>query len=332
LPNWAASFFLPFLLLLEECRILASCHRLPSLPTLNWGARAVAASFVLSPLCRGRGRNRPPDRSRPRRRPAGLIWFFSGRVCMAVSACFSPCCRLAFVSPHHVHGNMETWIVHSLLDVYLQKRPTVPKFGTWDSGDAGYTAYFDKVRENKGATAPPLRRPRSPNDPDPDREPEPEEGPMRRVPPPSSSRPATAGGHREPPPPGRRHGQSHRRTESSGSAPSDRQSKFAPPPQYYQQQQRASPQQQPRHHHGGGGGHQQQHPPSAHGHGHGHGHRAPHAHRQHHAAPGPRARSASPQSNAPVRSLNQLAYYSSARCSCIAGGAVVLTVVVPVRM
>jgi hypothetical protein len=113
LPNWAASFFLPFLLLLEECRILASCHRLPSLPTLNWG-RAVAASFVLSPLCRGRGRNRPPDRSRPRRRPAGLIWFFSGRVCMAVSACFSPCCRLAFVSPHHVHGNMETWIVHSL--------------------------------------------------------------------------------------------------------------------------------------------------------------------------------------------------------------------------
>ncbi|AQK81911.1 uncharacterized protein LOC100381670 [Zea mays] len=181
----------------------------------------------------------------------------------------------------------------------MAKRPTVPKFGTWDSGDAGYTAYFDKVRENKGATAPPLRRPRSPNDPDPDREPEPEEGPMRRVPPPSSSRPATAGGHREPPPPGRRHGQSHRRTESSGSAPSDRQSKFAPPPQYYQQQQRASPQQQPRHHHGGGGGHQQQHPPSAHGHGHGHGHRAPHAHRQHHAAPGPRARSASPQSNAP---------------------------------
>ncbi|AQK81910.1 hypothetical protein ZEAMMB73_Zm00001d036772 [Zea mays] len=145
----------------------------------------------------------------------------------------------------------------------MAKRPTVPKFGTWDSGDAGYTAYFDKVRENKGATAPPLRRPRSPNDPDPDREPEPEEGPMRRVPPPSSSRPATAGGHREPPPPGRRHGQSHRRTESSGSAPSDRQSKFAPPPQYYQQQQRASPQQQPRHHHGGGGGHQQQHPPRA---------------------------------------------------------------------
>jgi len=38
----------------------------------------------------------------------------------------------------------------------MQKRPTVPKFGTWDSDDVGYTVYFDKVHENKGATAPPL--------------------------------------------------------------------------------------------------------------------------------------------------------------------------------
>ncbi|CAD6336171.1 unnamed protein product [Miscanthus lutarioriparius] len=182
----------------------------------------------------------------------------------------------------------------------MQKRPTVPKFGAWDSDDVGYTVYFDKVHENKGATAPPLHRPHNPNDP--------EEGPMMRVPPPSSSRPATAGGHRDSePPPRRHHGQSHRRTESSSSTASDpgdswgaaHKSKFAPPPQYYQ---RASPQPQPQqpHHHGGHhyhhGGHQQQHqPPSAHG------HRAPHAHREHRAAPGPRARSASPQSNAPNR-------------------------------
>ncbi|KXG20463.2 hypothetical protein SORBI_3010G200600 [Sorghum bicolor] len=184
----------------------------------------------------------------------------------------------------------------------MAKRPTVPKFGAWDNDDVGYTVYFDKVRENKGATAPPLHRPHSLDDP--------EEGPMMRVPPPSSSRPATAGGHREAPPSSRRHhGQGgHRRTESSSSVASDpgsaHQSKFAPPPQYYQRTSHGHH----RHHSGGHHHHQQQQqqqqqPPSSHGHGHGHGHRASHAHsrqqQHHHAAPGPRARSASPQSNAP---------------------------------
>ncbi|KAJ1260025.1 hypothetical protein BS78_10G200600 [Paspalum vaginatum] len=184
----------------------------------------------------------------------------------------------------------------------MQRRAAVPKFGTWDSDNAGYTAYFDKVRENKGATAPPLHRPHNPNDP--------EEGPLMRAPPPtsssSSSRPATASGHREPQP-RRHHGQTHhhhRRTESSSSMASDpgargaERSMFAPPPQY---NPRPSPQphhhqqQQYQHH---GGHHQHQHGAG------GGGYRDRHAQQrqQHHAAaPAPRARSASPQSNAPSR-------------------------------
>ncbi|OEL22195.1 hypothetical protein BAE44_0016786 [Dichanthelium oligosanthes] len=178
----------------------------------------------------------------------------------------------------------------------MQKRPTVPKFGTWDSDNVGYTVYFEKVRENKGATAPPLHRPYNPNDP--------EEGPMMSVPPPSSSRPATSSGHRESQ---QRHGH-HRRTESSSAAsdPSGRgaeQSKFAPPPQYQPRPspQPASQQHGGHHQHDRGGHHHQHQPPAAHGAG-GGGHRASHAQRhRHHAAPAPRARSASPQSNAPNR-------------------------------
>ncbi|XP_062229330.1 RPM1-interacting protein 4-like [Phragmites australis] len=172
----------------------------------------------------------------------------------------------------------------------MAKRPTVPKFGTWDSDNVGYTIYFDKVRENKSATAPPLQRPYNPNDP--------EENPMMSVPP-SLSRPATSGGHREPPP-RPPNGQSHRRVGSNSSAASDpggmgaEQSKFAPPPQYHQ---RPGPQ-PPQHH----GGHHHHPPPAGHGSG---GHRAQQALRQqqhhHHAAPAPRARSASPQNNAPNR-------------------------------
>ncbi|RLN12585.1 RPM1-interacting protein 4-like [Panicum miliaceum] len=192
----------------------------------------------------------------------------------------------------------------------MAKRSTVPKFGTWDKDNVGYTAYFDRVRENKGATAPPLHRPFNPNDP--------EEGPMMSVPPPSSSRPATSGGRREPQ---QRH--HHRRADSGGSAAADpggrgsEQSKFAPPPQYYQQrpspepaqqyyQQRPSPepaQQYHGGHHHHHGGHQQQHQPqAAHGAGGGHRMRTSHAQRHHHhAGPAARARSASPQSNAPSR-------------------------------
>ncbi|KAM0919574.1 hypothetical protein ACQ4PT_008101 [Festuca glaucescens] len=47
-------------------------------------------------------------------------------------------------------------------------RASVPKFGTWDTDNVGYTVYFEKVRENKGATAPPLQRPFNPNDPEED--------------------------------------------------------------------------------------------------------------------------------------------------------------------
>ncbi|KAG2613025.1 hypothetical protein PVAP13_4KG331800 [Panicum virgatum] len=186
----------------------------------------------------------------------------------------------------------------------MANRPHVPKFGTWDKDNVGYTAYFDKVRENKGATAPPLHRPFNPNDP--------EEGPMMSVPPPSSSRPATSGGLREPQ---QRH--HHRRADSSSSsAASDpggraaEQSKFAPPPQYYYQyQQRPSPEPaaQQYHYHGGhhqhhDGHHHQHQPQAAHGPGGGGGHRTSHAQRHHRqAGPAARARSASPQSNAPSR-------------------------------
>ncbi|XP_062179122.1 RPM1-interacting protein 4-like [Phragmites australis] len=168
----------------------------------------------------------------------------------------------------------------------MAKRPTVPKFGTWDSDNVGYTVYFNKVRENKGATAPPLHRPHNPNDP--------VEGPMMAVTP--SSRPVTSSGHREPPPLRRPSGQSHRRVGSSSGTASDpsrrgaEQSKFAPPPQYHPR-----PDPRPPQHHDG---HYQHHPPT--GHGGGGGLRAPQAPRQqHYAAPALRARSASPQSNAP---------------------------------
>ncbi|TVU08249.1 hypothetical protein EJB05_41646, partial [Eragrostis curvula] len=178
---------------------------------------------------------------------------------------------------------------------HMAKRPTVPKFGTWDSDNVGYTVYFDKVRENKGATAPPLNRPFNPNDP--------EDGPMRAVPQPSS-RPATSGGR---PNGGQAH---HRRAGSSSSEPGGRgaeQSKFAPPPQYNPRPSPQNPQQQQQQQHHGGG-HRHQAPPAGYGGagaGAGGGHRGQQAPRQphhhHQAAPAPRARSASPQNNVPNR-------------------------------
>jgi RPM1-interacting protein 4 len=174
----------------------------------------------------------------------------------------------------------------------MQKRPTVPKFGAWGNDNAGYTVYFEKARENKGATAPPLQRPYNP-----------EEGQLRVVPPPSA-RPSTAGGR----PNGHEQTHAHRRSGSSSSEPGGRgaeQSKFAPPPQY---QPRPSHQHHGRgghRHHSspaehGGGGHRQHYSPAEHG---GGGHRGTHQaprHQHHHAAPAPRARSASPQNNEPV--------------------------------
>ncbi|KAL5225281.1 hypothetical protein ABZP36_011920 [Zizania latifolia] len=178
------------------------------------------------------------------------------------------------------------------LFVHLQKRTSVPKFDSWDGDNVGYTVYFDKVRENKGATAPPLHRPSSPNDPadNPD---------MSGGAPPS--RPATSSGHREPqrrPPP---NGQDWRSGSNISTTSSDpgrgSQSKFAPPPQYHP---RPSPQHgYGQHEHGHGHGHHHP-PPAGHQHGGGGGGRsapAPQAPRHQQVAPRARSASASPQNN-----------------------------------
>lgn len=179
----------------------------------------------------------------------------------------------------------------------MANRASVPKFGAWDGANVGYTVYFEKVRENKGATAPPLQRPFNPNDP------EEEDAPPRLVTPAAATRPATSsGGHRA-----AQQQQQHRRNGSNSSVASDpggnrgggQQSKFAPPPQYYQRPQ-PSPQPQPQHHpptghaHGGGdhGGHQPR--PAA--------HQKPHEVRhqqQQQAAPRVRSASPSPHHRAP---------------------------------
>ncbi|KAG8075196.1 hypothetical protein GUJ93_ZPchr0006g44163 [Zizania palustris] len=149
------------------------------------------------------------------------------------------------------------------------KRASVPKFGSWDGDNVGYTVYFEKVRENKGATAPPLHRPSNPKDP------EDNPGMSGGASPPS--RPATSSGHREPQRGPTPDGQ-HRRTGSNSSATSSDpgiQSKFAPPPQY---QPRPSP-------HNVYG--QYDH------HGHGHHHQPPAGQHGGRRAPAPRAHSAS---------------------------------------
>jgi hypothetical protein len=159
--------------------------------------------------------------------------------------------------------------------VGLQNRASVPKFGTWDTDNVGYTVYFEKVRENKGATAPPLQRPFNPNDPE-------EDAPPRLITPAVSNR---AGLQQ----------QQHRRVGSNSSVASDpgghrggHQSKFAPPPQYHQRPHPSAQQQPANGQHGGDHGHHQR--PA--------GHHKPHDVRHHHQQqqqqPGTRARSASP--------------------------------------
>lgn len=178
----------------------------------------------------------------------------------------------------------------------MANRPSVPKFGTWDSDNVGYTVYFQKVRENKGATAPPLQRPFNPNDPE-------EEAPRLIAP---GSRPATSSGHRAAP---EHNGHQHRRAGSISNVATDRggrvaeQSKFAPPPQYH-------PRPQPAHHHppaGHGSDHGHHRSPSGHGGDHGNHHHRPAGHGGHHRPhdarqkpAGARARSASPN-HAPGR-------------------------------
>ncbi|KAM3192509.1 hypothetical protein ACQJBY_069630 [Aegilops geniculata] len=183
----------------------------------------------------------------------------------------------------------------------MANRPSVPKFGTWDSDNVGYTVYFNKVRENKGATAPPLQRPFNPNDPE-------EEAPRVIAP---GSRPATSSGDRAA---RQQNGHQHRRAGSSTAE----KSKFAPPPQY-------QPRPQPTHHqppaghggdngnhrpssgHGSDHGHHHHHRPAGHGSDHGHHHHRPAGHGAHHKPhdarykpAGARARSASPN-HAPGR-------------------------------
>ncbi|XP_024317141.1 uncharacterized protein LOC100839873 isoform X1 [Brachypodium distachyon] len=181
----------------------------------------------------------------------------------------------------------------------MANRPSVPKFGTWDSDNARYTVYFEKIRENKGATAPPLHRPFNPNE-DPPEEEDPAAPRLIVTPAGSSSRPATSSGQRA-----AHHQQqpahAHRRAGSSSSVPSDHggggrhhQSKFAPPPQYQPRPQAPAP---------GAHGHQ----PAAHGGDHGHHHRPTGHHAQHSSrqqqqqSSGSRARSASPRHSAQGR-------------------------------
>ncbi|KAM0848929.1 hypothetical protein ACQ4PT_054056 [Festuca glaucescens] len=162
----------------------------------------------------------------------------------------------------------------------MANRASVPKFGTWDTDNVGYTVYFEKVRENKGATAPPLQRPFNPNDPE-------EDAPPRLITPAASNRPASSsGGHRAGP-----QQQQHRRAGSSSSVASDpgghrggHQSKFAPPPQYHPRPQASPHHQPPNGHHGGDHG-QHQRPA---------GHQKPHDARHQQQQAAPRARSASP--------------------------------------
>ncbi|CAM0909896.1 unnamed protein product [Alopecurus aequalis] len=152
----------------------------------------------------------------------------------------------------------------------MANRASLPKFGTWeDSDNVGYTVYFEKVRENRGVTAPPLQGPFNPRDPD-------EDAPPRLIVPSASARTAgPSGGHRAAPQQQQQknNGQQHRRAGSSSSVASDpgghrpgHQSKFAPPPQYHPR-----PQESPRHqpptgqnggdhgHHPRQGGHQKPH-------------------------------------------------------------------------
>ncbi|KAG8094899.1 hypothetical protein GUJ93_ZPchr0012g20617 [Zizania palustris] len=176
----------------------------------------------------------------------------------------------------------------------MAKRTSVPEFGSWDGDNVGYKDYFDKVRENKGATAPPLHRPSSPNDPADN------PGLSGGAPP---SRPATSNGHREsqrrPSPNGQdRHSRSNSSNTSSDPGRGNK-SKFAPPPQYHPRPSTQHGYDQ--HEHGHGHGHR--HPPPA-GHQHGRGgggsgRSAPVRQEPRHQRVAPRARSASasPQNN-----------------------------------
>lgn len=148
------------------------------------------------------------------------------------------------------------------------KGPVVPKFGSWDAENIGYTVFFEKVRENKAAPVPGTAAPAPPPRGHDDQEFDPYEyyeNLSRNVPsrPPSShghghghaapaqhydhlggnvpSRPPSSHGHGHPSPaqhyPAQHgHGGYHRRNGSNGSSAasevSSRASKFSPPRPY----------------------------------------------------------------------------------------------------
>ncbi|XP_040376914.1 RPM1-interacting protein 4-like [Oryza brachyantha] len=123
--------------------------------------------------------------------------------------------------------------------------PVVPKFGSWDAENIGYTVFFDKVRENKTAPTPaPAPAPKAAAHDGYEFDPyEHYENLSRNVP----SRPPSSHHHRQAPPPqqqqhhypaSQRSGGNgyHRRTGSNGSSAaseaSSRGSKFSPPRPY----------------------------------------------------------------------------------------------------
>uniref|UniRef100_A0A0D9VD57 RIN4 pathogenic type III effector avirulence factor Avr cleavage site domain-containing protein n=1 Tax=Leersia perrieri TaxID=77586 RepID=A0A0D9VD57_9ORYZ len=151
------------------------------------------------------------------------------------------------------------WYVELTALRFVQRQgPVVPKFGSWDAENIGYTVFFDKVRENKttptpASSAPPPATRSTASSSDYEFDPyEHYENLSRNVPsrPPSSSH-AHHHHHRHPPPPPHHHhyptppashrsgngGGYHRRSGSNGSscAPSEassRGSKFSPPKPY----------------------------------------------------------------------------------------------------
>lgn len=122
----------------------------------------------------------------------------------------------------------------------------VPKFGSWDAENIGYTVFFEKVRENKGAPVPAAPAPASKAFDDYDFDPyEHYENLSRNAP----SRQASSHGHRDGHAPAPAHHRPqhhptqaqrgngyHRRNGSNGSSAaseaSSRGSKFSPPKPY----------------------------------------------------------------------------------------------------
>ncbi|VAI56745.1 unnamed protein product [Triticum turgidum subsp. durum] len=119
------------------------------------------------------------------------------------------------------------------------KGPVVPKFGSWDAENIGYTVFFEKVRENKAAPVPGTAAPAPRGHDDQEFDPY-DHGHAAPAQHPAQHYPAQHG-----------HGGYHRRNGSNGSSAasevSSRASKFSPPRPY-----------QPRYGNSGGSYHQPQ--------------------------------------------------------------------------